>query len=134
MLETLAETENRRRAARAQAKPEEKLEVRTAEQAIAAAEQLSTEGVVKSIGELKGVVGKMLTQLSDRLEEQVSRYVQVQRAIVAKDAELKEIYEIQRSASTLTALIESQEHQRTQFEAELYHDLSRCPGRRPTPL
>ncbi len=113
MLETLAETEKTVAERReAQARPEEKIEARAADQAIAAAEQLSTEGVVKSIGELKGVVGKMLTQLSDRLEEQVSRYVQVQRAIVAKDAELKEIYEIQRSASTLTALIESQEHQR----------------------
>lgn len=123
MLETLAETEKAVAERReAQARPEEKLEARAADQAVAAAEQLSTEGVVKSIGELKGVVGKMLTQLSDRLEEQVSRYVQVQRAIVAKDTELKEIYEIQRSASTLTALIESQERQRTQFEAELAHD------------
>jgi hypothetical protein len=61
----------------------------------------------------------MLGQLSDRLEEQVERYVQIQRAIVTKDSELKEIYEIQRSASTLTALIESQDRQRASFEAEL---------------
>ena len=41
-----------------------------------------------------------------------SRDRHVQRAIVAKDAELKEIYEIQRSASTLTALIDAHERER----------------------
>jgi len=120
MLDALAESEKvvaERR--EAQAKPEEKIEARAVGQAVAIADELSTEGVVKSIGELKSVVGRMLTQLSDRLEEQVARYVQIQRAIVAKDAELKEIYEIQRSASTLTALIESHDRKREQFEADL---------------
>jgi|SRR5579859_2365642 len=108
MLEGLAETEKAVAARReAQAKPEERIEARNVAQAVGVADELSTEGVVKSISELKSVVGKTLSQLSDRLEEQVSRYVQIQRAIVAKDAELKEIYEIQRSASTLTALIET---------------------------
>jgi hypothetical protein len=120
MLEALAETEKNVTDRReAQAKPEERIEARAVAQAVAAADELSTEGVVKSIGDLKSVVSKMLTQLSDRLEEQVARYVQIQRAIVAKDSELKEIYDIQRSASTLTALIESHERQRTQLESEL---------------
>jgi hypothetical protein len=120
MLDALAESE-RAVADRkeAQAKPEERIEARAVAQAVAAADELSTEGVVKSIGDLKSVVSKMLTQLSDRLEEQVARYVQIQRAIVAKETELKEIYDIQRSASTVTALIESQERLRTQHEAEL---------------
>ena len=120
MLETLAEAEKAVAERReAQARPEEKVEARLAAQAVAVADELSTEGVGKAISELKSVVGRMLTQLSDRLEEQVARYVQVQRAVVAKDAELKEIYEIQRQASTLTALIESHERQRERSEAEL---------------
>lgn len=120
MLETLAESEKATAERReALVKPEEKVEARLAAQAVAVADELSTEGVGKSISELKSVVGRMLTQLSDRLEEQVARYVQVQRAVVAKDVELREIYEIQRSASTLTALIESHERERARFEAEL---------------
>lgn len=120
MLDALAESERtvvERK--EAQARPEERIEARAVAQAVAAADELSTEGVVKSIGDLKSVVSKMLTQLSDRLEEQVARYVQIQRAIVAKEMELKEIYDIQRSASTLTALIDSQERLRAQHEAEL---------------
>jgi hypothetical protein len=120
MLEALAETEKTvAERKETQQTPEQRIEARTAAQAVGAADELSTEGVVKSIGDLKSVINKMLGQLSDRLEEQVTRYVQIQRAIVAKDSELKEIYEIQRSASTLTALIESQDRQRTEFEAEL---------------
>jgi hypothetical protein len=120
MLDALAETEKSVSERReAQAKPEEKVEAKLAAQAVAVADELSTEGVGKSISELKSVVGRMLSQLSDRLEEQVSRYVLIQRAIVAKDSELKEIYEIQRSASSLTALIESHERERSRFETEL---------------
>lgn len=120
MLEALAESEKSVAERReAQARPEDKVEQKLAAAAVAVVDELSTEGVGKAIGDLKSVVAKMLSQLSDRMEEQVSRYVQIQRAIVAKDAELKEIYEIQRSASTLTALIESHEQQRSRFEAEL---------------
>jgi hypothetical protein len=119
VLEGLAESEKSVASRReGQAKPEDRIEARNVGQAVTVADELSTEGVVKSISELKSVVGKTLSQLSDRLEEQVARYVQIQRAIVAKDAELKEIYEIQRSASTLTALIETYERQRVELEEE----------------
>jgi hypothetical protein len=120
MLEALAETEKSvAERKEAHASPEQKVEARTVATAVAAADDLATRGVLQSVGELKSSIGKMLGELSDRLEEQVVRYVQVQRAIVAKDLELKEIYEIQRSASTLTALIESHERQRAQLETEL---------------
>ena len=110
MLESLADTTRSvQERKEAEARPEERIERRIVEQAVATADGLSTEGIVKSIGELRSTVGKTLAQLSDRLEEEVAKYVQVQRAIAAKDTELKEIYEIQRSASTLAALIETQQ-------------------------
>jgi hypothetical protein len=120
MLESLVETEKESAERReANAGPEQKVAAKAAQQAVAVADELSDHGVVRSIGELKSSVGKMLGELSDRLEEQVARYTQVQRAIAAKDQELREIYEIQRSASTLTALIEAQDKQRAQAEQEL---------------
>jgi hypothetical protein len=123
MLETVAETakavEERKDA---DARPEDRLEAKSVRAAVAAADALSTEGVVKSIGELRSTIGKTLAQLSDRLEEEVGKYVQIQRAILAKETELKEIYEIQKSASTLTALIESQQKQKDEFDAEMAAD------------
>jgi hypothetical protein len=120
MLEVVAESE-RAVAERkeAQARPEEKLAAKEVASAVAVADDLSTRGVVQAIGELKSGIGKMLSDLSDRLEEQVGRYVQIQRAIAARDQELKEIYEIQRSASTLTALIEANDRQRRELETDL---------------
>jgi hypothetical protein len=119
MLETLAETEKTVSERReSQSRPEEKVEARTAAAAIAAADELAGRGVVQAIAELKSGIGRMLSDLSDKLEEQVARYVQIQRAIAARDKELREIHEIERSASTLTALLEA--HDRKQ--GELHHD------------
>lgn len=120
MLEVLAEGERAVAERReAQARPEEKVEARAAAAAVSVADELSARGVVQAIGELKSGIGKTLSELSDRLEEQVARYVQIQRAIAAKEVELKDIYEIQRSASTLTALIEAHERKRAELESEL---------------
>ena len=120
MLEALAESEQSVTERRETAgTPEEKLAAKAVTQAIAAAEELSNRGVVQSIGELKSSIGRLLGDLSDRLEEQVARYTQVQRAILAKDQELKDIYEIQRSASTLTALIDAHAREREKMEQEV---------------
>src|SRR6202034_2245362 len=114
--ETARQVEERKDA---DARPEDRLEAKAVRDAVTAADAVSTEGVVKSIGELRSTIGKTLAQLSDKLEEEVGKYVQIQRAILAKEAELKEIYEIQKSASTLTALIESQQKHRDEYESEL---------------
>jgi hypothetical protein len=120
MLDALAESDKTLTERReAHARPEEKVEARAVAQAVAVADELSARGVVQSIGELKSSIGRMLGELSDKLEEQVSRYVQIQRAIAGKEQELKDIYEIQRSASTLTALIETHERQRIELESDL---------------
>ena len=123
MLEALSETEKsvaeRREAG---LRPEEKAEAKAVAGAVAIAEDLSARGVIESIGELRGSISKTLGTISDRLEELVQRYVQLQRAIAAKDQELKEIYEIQRSASTLTALFEAHESKNVAMESELAAD------------
>jgi hypothetical protein len=123
MLDTYAETAKQVDERKdADARPEDRLEAKAIRDAVTAAEALSTDGVVKSISDLRSNIGKTLAQLSDRLEEEVGKYVQIQRAILAKEVELKEIYEIQKSASTLTALIESQHKRRDEFETELAAD------------
>jgi hypothetical protein len=99
-----------------EAKPEERIAAKAVSEAVAVADALSSEGVVRLIGELKSTMTRTLTQLSDRLEEEIGKYSRICRAIAAKESELKEIYEIQRSASTLLAFLET--HQRQQEEME----------------
>lgn len=98
---------------------EKEIEQKVKRQALQAADSLSTEGVVRGIGALKAEMGTLLGQLSDRLEAEVTAYNAIKRAIEAKEEELKEIYEIERAAGTLAALIEAQRQKRESFEAEM---------------
>lgn len=100
-------------------KPEARIEEKTKKESVMIADTLSTEGVVKEVGNLKAEIGKLLGQLSDRLEEETNKYHQVKKAIDVKGKEIQEIYEIQKSASSLAALIEAQQQKRQEFETEM---------------
>ncbi len=103
----------------AELKPKERLEEKAVRQTVASADALSTDGIVKEIGNLKSEMGKMLAQLSDRLEDGVRTYDGIKRAVAVKESELQEIYEIEKAASSLAALIEAQEIKRQEFESEM---------------
>ncbi len=99
--------------------PEVKVAEKVVKQAVAVADTLTTEGIVREISSLKLEVGKVLTGLSDQLEQEAGRYESVKRAISDKEKELAEIYEIQKAASSLAALIESQHQKKEEFEADM---------------
>ena len=100
-------------------KPEKKLEEKKAKEVIQVAESLSSEGVAKEISNLKIETSKTLAQISDRLEEEVNKFRAIQSAIALKEKELQELYEIEKSAVALAALIESQHQKRQAFELEM---------------
>jgi len=100
-------------------KPEKKLEEKKAKEAVRVADSLSSEGVVQEISGLKIEIGKVLTQIGDKLEDEVNKFKAIQSAIELKEKELQELYEIEKSALTLAALIETQNQKRQQFEAEM---------------
>ena len=103
----------------ADALPEQKVAEKAARQVVATADSLSAETIISDISGLKAEVGKMLSTLSDRLEQEVGRYDNVKRAIAEKERELAEIYEIQKAASSLAALIEAQNLKKQEFEADM---------------
>jgi hypothetical protein len=103
----------------AELKPEKRLEEKKAKEVIQIADSLSSEGIAKEISDLKMETGKMLAEISNRLEEEVSKFKETQSAIALKEKELQELYEIERSAVTLAALIESQNQKRQAFESEM---------------
>jgi len=103
----------------AELKPEKRLEEKKAKEVIQVADSLSSEGVAREISDLKIETGKVLAQISDRLEEEIGKFKAVQNAIVLKEKELQELYEIEKSAMTLAALIESQNQKRQVFESEM---------------
>lgn len=102
-----------------QVKPEERREEKKVREAVAAAEQLTAEGVVRRINDLKIDIGKMLSQVADGLEGEVRRLEGLQKAVAARDAEIRELYEIEQSAGTLAALIEAQNRKRADYEEDM---------------
>jgi len=100
-------------------KPEQKVEEKRAKEVLEVASSLSSEGVVKGISSLKLDMSKMLTQISDKLEDEVTKLNGIQKAIDIKEEELKELFEIEKSAATLAALIEAQNQKRQEYESEM---------------
>lgn len=100
-------------------KPEIEIEKKKIKETVEVADSLSSEGVVKNIGALRIELGKLLTQVSDRLEEEVNNYRKVKAAIEIKNKEIEEIYGIDKSAQSLAALIEAQSEKRVEFEEEM---------------
>ena len=100
-------------------RPEDKVEERAKARATETADALSTDAVAKQIAGLKSEIGRMLNEISDKLESETTKYRQVQEAVTAKEAELSEIYEIQKAALSLTALLEAQKQRREEFAAEM---------------
>lgn len=100
-------------------KPEKKIEEKKNREAVQVAESLTADGVGKGIAALKQEIGKTLTGISDQLEGEVSRFVAIRNAIGAKEKEIAELYEIEKSAMSLAALIEAQNQKRQEFAAEM---------------
>jgi hypothetical protein len=119
MVEIVAEAEKAvAERKESEAKPEERIAANAVRDAVAVADALSSDGVVRSIGELKSTIARTLTQLSDRLEEEIGKYGQICRAIAAKESELQDIYGIQRSASTLLAFLETQQRKQEEMQRD----------------
>lgn len=113
LMKTMEEQKQR------QLKPEEKVQERREKEIVKTADALTVEGVVQGIGSLKQDIGKVLSQLSDNLEREVLKFKSVQEAISLREKDLREIYEIEKSASSLAALLEAQHIESEKYDEEM---------------
>lgn len=102
------------------AQAEREAELRKQQAAVQVAAELGEEELgVQEIFKLKSDLGKLLGGLAERLESELENFQTVRKAVAAKEAELKDLYEIGRNANTLAALIEAQGREQAAFEAEM---------------
>lgn len=99
--------------------PEKRVQEKRAEEAVAVATDLTPDGVERALGNLKADIGQNLAQIAERMAAEVARFKAVQKAVEAKEHELQELYEIDKAAASLAALIEAQNQKRRVFETEL---------------
>ena len=103
----------------AELKPERIIEEKKVQEVVEVADSLSTEGIAREVSTLRLEMGRLLSDLSDKLEEEVNKYRQVKQAVQVRERELQEIYDIEKSALSLAALIEAQHQRRQQTEDDL---------------
>ena len=73
-------------------KPEEKAAETQKKAAITKADELSSEKIIKDIANLKHGFGALLSDLSEKLEDESARYQTMKKAVEIKEKELNEIY------------------------------------------
>jgi hypothetical protein len=103
-------------------KPEKKVEEKKQQEAVQVALALSSDGASREIANLKLEIGKMLTQISDKLDDEVSKFRKIEEAVRFKEKELEEFYGIEKSALSLAALIEAQNRKQQEFESKMAAD------------
>ena len=87
--------------------------------AVATADAQTREDPVRRLHELRADVGRKFSELAEQLEAEVETYERVKKAAELKQAELRQLYEIESAASDLAALIEAQRARKEEFEGEM---------------
>ena len=103
----------------AELKPAEKMEEKKTKAVTDAADSVTTEAVIKKTAELKHEFGLTLAKLAEKMDAEVARYESIKAAVENKQQELQDIFEIQKEATSLAALIEAQMQKREAFEEEM---------------
>jgi hypothetical protein len=111
-----------------QLKPEQKVQEKREAQVLTAVKAVTADGVIQKIDQLKQEMARTLADLGAKLAAEVEKYDQVQQAIDIKEKELAEVFEIDRAAGTLAALIETQHREKEQFEQEMAQEKERLTG------
>ena len=103
----------------AEMNPEETVAERKRSKAVAVADTALSDCVGDQIASLKSEIGRTLNGLAEKLEAESAKYAEVKNAVALAQAELREIYDIEKAAASLAALIEAQKREREEFEAEM---------------
>ncbi len=71
------------------------------------------------IHQLKVSINKELSTLSDKLETEAEKYENLKKGIEIKEAELQEIYGVEKDATELAIILEAQKITREEFQSEM---------------
>lgn len=105
--------------AKAELKPEKTKEIKKDKEIVQSADIITSDNAVKKVDNLKAEIVTALSEISNKLEEETERYNKIKEAMEVKNKELKEIFEIEKSAFALAALLEAEKQQKIEFEEEM---------------
>ena len=101
-------------------KPEQAQQTKKEEKVIAAVEKATeSNDVTRRVYDLKDEIGRFLADMATKIEKEKERYNEIKQAVEIRNSELKDIYEIEKSAHSLAALLEAQKQKRLEFESDM---------------
>ncbi len=83
------------------------------------AEEVTSSDLTVQINNLKAAINLELASLAEKIELEAKKYTILQESVDLKQAELEEIYGIEKQAASLAAILESNRQVKEQFEAEM---------------
>lgn len=83
------------------------------------ADELDPESVIKEMDDLKLDINNLVDKLSKNLSQEIRKYLEVKEATEIRENELEEIYDIEKEAGTLAALINANNQKKEEFEQEM---------------
>jgi hypothetical protein len=93
--------------------------------ALEAVKEATVHGVIENVTNLKGLIGKTLGDLTDKLSSQAERLEELKSAVVLQEKRLKELYDIEEASDALAKLVEAYEERRTVAETEFASNITR---------
>jgi hypothetical protein len=122
-LELLEEFKKRAREAEEVQKWRKEAEKHREAVALESAKKATVEGVIDSVGNLRILLGKTLTDLSEKLTSRAERLEELNQAVAIQGERLKELYDIEAATDTFHKLMAAYEEQvkgvEEEFEAGL---------------
>jgi len=101
-------------------KPEETQQAKREEKVIASAEKATeSNDVTRRVYDLKDEIGRFLADMAAKIENEKERYNEIKHAVEIRNKELMDIYEIEKSAHSLAALLEAQKQKKLEYETEM---------------
>jgi chromosome segregation ATPase len=85
--------------------------------ALHVAREASVQSVVDSVGQLRGLMGKTLNDLTEKMSAAAERLDQLSKAIGLQEARLKELHDIEVAADTFRKLMDVYDQRRNEVEA-----------------
>jgi hypothetical protein len=101
-------------------KPEQTQQAKKEEKVIAAVEKATeSNDVTRRVYDLKDEIGRFLADMATKIEKEKERYNEIKQAVEIRNNELKDIYEIEKAAHSLAALLEAQKQKKLESETEM---------------
>lgn len=94
------------------------LEKKKDQEALDAGLTTTVDSVLEGISRLRALVGTTLNNFGDKMAEQAEKLERLTRAVELQEAKLKDLYDIESAADTMTKLAAAYAEQRKQLETE----------------